>query len=657
MIESDYFEKAEAEYKCFMSTVIDRGIGEMLVVRTGMKTRMGSIARTVQEKRGAVTPLQERLEKLTKQLMVVILAVTASIFIYGIVKGEPLVQFLNTSVALAVAAIPEGLLVGLTVILAVGMNRILKRKAVVRGLIAAETLGSVSTICLDKTGTITLGKMEVAGTVTALGNIDEQIKDESGHDKEKISNLILASWLCNDERDPLEIAMRNWSAQRLEKRSGKAEAEKYKRTDELPFEHQHKYIITRHKKDKDGVEFISGAPEVVLEKVNFDDEIKNKWKQVFIDLGIKGYRMVAMGMKQISASEAETKIVRERAGDYSWSGIVLFSDPVRDGVADSLAKAKNAGISLKVITGDYKETGWAVMRQAGLVASYEVDDDLVMMGSDFASLEESLKKEKIIRTVLFARTSPEQKLEIVETLQAAGETVAMMGDGVNDVPALKRADIGIVVSEASDLAREVADLILLDNNFATILAAVEEGRGIFDNLRKVVVYLLSDAFAAIILVVVSIFAGWPLPLLASQILWINLISDGFPYMALTVEPKEAGLLARAPLAKETAILDRKRSALIGVISLTAALITAAVFALSYFVWDRGIEFSRTMAFATQGFNSLIYVFSSRTLNRPIWEDNFFKNPLLILGVLGGLVLQLAAVYVPVLQMIFQTVAL
>lgn len=656
-IESDYFEKVSDEHKCYMSTVIDRGIGEMLVVRTGMKTRMGSIARSVQERQGAVTPLQQRLAKLTEQLMIVILVMAAAIFVYGIVKGEPLVQFLNTSVALAVAAIPEGLLVGLTVILAVGMNRILKRKSIVRGLIAAETLGSVSTICMDKTGTITLGKMEVVGAVTDLTNIDEQIKSENDHDKEKLKKLILASWLCNDERDPLEIAMRNWSALRLEKRLGKAGAEKYVRTDELPFEHRYKYIITRHKRNGDGVEFISGAPEVVLDKIKVDEETKNKWKQAFVDLGIKGYRMVAMGMKVVGGDVAEQKIVREQIGDYDWLGVVLFSDPVREGVVDSLARAAGAGIKLKVITGDYKETAWAVMRQSGLVESYEVDDSLVMMGTDFTSLVGVAKKEKIIKAVLFARTSPEQKLEIVETLQAAGETIAMMGDGVNDVPALKRADIGIVVSEASDLAREVADLILLDNNFATILAAVEEGRGIFDNLRKVILYLLSDSFAAIIVVVVSIFFGWPLPLLTSQILWINLISDGFPYMALTVEPKEEGLLTRTPLAKKASILDHKRVALIGVISLTAAVITTIAFGLSYFVWGKGIEYSRTMAFAMQGFSSLVYVFSSRSLNKPIWEDNFFKNPLLILGVGGGLLMQLAAIYVPVMQIIFQTIAL
>lgn len=677
-IESDYFEKVSDEHKCYMSTVIDRGIGEMLVVRTGMKTRMGSIARSVQERQGAVTPLQQRLAKLTEQLMIVILVMAAAIFVYGIVKGEPLVQFLNTSVALAVAAIPEGLLVGLTVILAVGMNRILKRKSIVRGLIAAETLGSVSTICMDKTGTITLGKMEVVGAVTDLTNIDEQIKSENDHDKEKLKKLILASWLCNDERDPLEIAMRNWSALRLEKRLGKAEAEKYVRTDELPFEHKYKYIVTRHEinntpsprssgvsppnlggedNEKTFVEFLSGAPEVVLDKIKVDEETKNKWKQAFVDLGIKGYRMVATGMKVVGGDVAEQKIVREQIGDYDWLGVVLFSDPVREGVADSLARATGAGIKLKVITGDYKETAWAVMRQSGLVESYEVDDSLVMMGTDFTSLAGAAKKEKIIKAVLFARTSPEQKLEIVETLQAAGETIAMMGDGVNDVPALKRADIGIVVSEASDLAREVADLILLDNNFATILAAVEEGRGIFDNLQKVILYLLSDSFAAIIVVVVSIFFGWPLPLLTSQILWINLISDGFPYMALTVEPKEEGLLTRTPLAKKASILDHKRVALIGVISLTAAVITTIAFGLSYFVWGKGIEYSRTMAFAMQGFSSLVYVFSSRSLNKPIWEDNFFKNPLLILGVGGGLLMQLAAIYVPVMQIIFQTIAL
>jgi len=665
-LENGYFDKIGNDSKGFMGTVVEKGVGEMLVVRTGASTRIGAIAKVVKEQGGERTPLQKRLDRMTKQLTILVTVVAGLVFLFGLATDQSLLTFLNTSVALAVAAIPEGLVVGLTVILAVGMNRILKRKAIVRGLIAAETLGSVSVICLDKTGTITEGKMEAVGAVTDIHEgSDEQVADEGKHDQETMKWLIEGAFLCNDQRDPLEISMRDWAVLRMEKILGKDAVSRFVRKSELPFAHETKYIATRHvvkanEKGEDDmvIDFVSGAPEVVLGKSVFKDEkLRKKWEGRFVEVGIAGYRMVALAMRKRETSFSQKKMRHEDIAGLTWLGLVLFSDPIRGGVAESLAEAREAGMKLKVITGDYKETAWAAVRQVGLVEGHEVKPDLVMLGEDFDKLSGEEKKQKILNSVLFARTSPEQKLEIVETLQGAGETVAMMGDGVNDVPALKRADIGIVVSDASDLAREVADLILLDNNFDTILAAVEEGRGMFDNLRKVVLYLLSDAFAAVILVVVSILAGWPLPLLASQILWINLISDGFPYMALTVEPKEKGLLLRKPLSKKAAILDKKRLALIGVISLSTAIVTGVIFVLYYFVWGKGIEYARTMAFAMQGLNSLVYVFSSRTLNRPIWEDNLFKNPLLILGVLGGLILQLAAMYVPTMQMIFETVTL
>ena len=591
------------------------------------------------------TPLQKRLDRLTGQLTLIVSAVAGMVFIYGVMTGNSFLTFLNTSVALAVAAIPEGLVVGLTVILAVGMKRILKRKAIVRGLMAAETLGSVSVICLDKTGTITEGKMTTVGAVTDIGE---------GVDEQKMKWLIRGAVLCNDQRDPLEISMLAWGRNQP---LAPKESE-FRRVDEIPFDHEHKYIVTRHEISGKGevVDFVSGAPEVILQKSEFRNQgDRKKWEERFRELGISGHRMVAVAMKRIK--KTEEKIRREDLNEFDWLGLVLFSDPIRGGVAESLQRAMEAGIKLKVITGDYKETGWAAIRQAGLVGGREVKPDLVMLGGDFDKLSGEEKKQKILNSILFARTSPEQKYEIVETLQANGETVAMMGDGVNDVPALKKADIGIVVANASDLAREVADLILLDNNFDTILAAVEEGRGMFDNLRKVILFLLSDSFAAIVIVVASIYLGWPLPLLASQILWINLISDGFPYMALTVEPKEKDLLSRKPIPRNAPVMEWKRVALVGVISVTAGGLALVVFGLAFFYFDKDIVFSRTMAFAMQGISSLIYVFSSRSLSRPIWKDSLFKNPFLTLGVLGGLLLQAAAIYLPPLQGIFSTVAI
>ena len=635
----------KAGSEVYMGTVVEKGVGEMLVVQTGSRTKMGGIAKVVRERGIGRTPLQKRLDRLTGQLTLAVSVVAGAVFVYGIMTGNSFLTFLNTAVALAVAAIPEGLVVGLTVILAVGMKRILKRKAIVRGLMAAETLGSVSVICLDKTGTITEGKMAVVGAVTDIGE---------GVDEQKMKWLVEGAVLCNDQRDPLEISMLDWGRHH---RLAPKESE-FVRVDELPFAHETKYIATRHEVNNKVVDFVSGAPEVILQKSEFRNQgDRKKWGERFVEAGIAGYRMVAVAMRKREAGFVGKKIEQTDIDGLTWLGLVLFSDPIRGGVAESLSRAMEAGIKLKVITGDYKETGWAAVRQVGLVEGHEVKPDLVMLGEDFDKLSGEEKKQKILNSVLFARTSPEQKYEIVETLQTNGETVAMMGDGVNDVPALKKADIGIVVEDASDLAREVADLILLDNNFDTILAAVEEGRGMFDNLRKVILFLLSDSFAAIVVVVASIYWGWPLPLLASQILWINLISDGFPYMALTVEPKEKDLLARKPIPRNAPLMEWKRVALVGVISVTAGGLALAVFGFTFFYLHKDIMFSRTMAFAMQGISSLIYVFSSRSLSRPIWKDNFLKNPFLNLGVLGGLVLQAAAIYLPPLQGIFSTVAI
>lgn len=637
--------------EAYMGTVVEKGVGEMLVVKTGIKTRVGLIAKSVKEAETEKTPLQKRLGGLTKQLAIVIVVVAGGIFVTGIISGRPILTLLNTAVALAVAAIPEGLVVGLTVILAVGMKRILAKKAVVRGLVAAETLGSVNVICLDKTGTITEGKMTAVGAVSDLTEpMEEQIKDGGIHDKEKMKWLIRGAIWCNDQRDPLEVSMRDWARGH---RLVPNELE-FKRVDELPFDHQHKYIVTRH---EGGVEFLSGAPEVVLGLSVLSATENKKWLECFTMLGNKGYRMVAMAMKKLPSKEMTLKIKRETVGGYKWLGLILFEDPVRGGVAESLQEAIRAGIGLKVITGDYKETAWACMRQAGLVDGLIVNEELVVTGDELSKLSGEEKERRINKAVLFARTSPEQKLEIVVSLQESGLTVAMMGDGVNDVPALKRADIGITVDNASDLAREVADLVLLDNNFHTILSAVEEGRGILDNLRKVLLYLLSDSFAGIVVIVVSIFLGWPLPLLAAQILWINLISDGFPYMALTIEPKERNLLSRKPIGKTDPILDRKRLLLVALISLSAGLLTLGGFAYRYFILEDGLAVSRTFAFAILGTCSLFYVFSCRNLEKPIWKDDLFKNPSLIFAVGGGLLMQLLAIYVPFLQKIFETVPL
>jgi len=652
--EYGWYGKVKSVYKGFMGTVVEKGIGELLVVRTGDRTKMGKIAKKVVRKEIQVTPLQKRLKDLSKQLAILVALISVFVFVVGVFSGKEVLEVFEMAVALAVAAIPEGLVISLTVILTVGMGRILKRKALVRKLLAAETLGGVDVICLDKTGTITEGKMEAIGGVVS--------PDAKVLERLECGRTITCDWLvkgavlCNDLRDPLELAMNKWAEEGLRKSFNK----QHPRIDGLPFDHKYRYIVTLHDFVDEGgqVEFISGAPEVVLDKCVVDPDLKKKWGAAFGRLGNKGYRLVGFGYKKLKGNKK--KLERSQVKGYNWVGVIVYDDPVREGVKKSLEGAKKAGIDVKVITGDYKETAWAVIRQAGLVRG-NLDKRRVVVGKELRGLKEGeIPKEVIKRirgAVLFARITPEQKLLIVKILQDMGHTVAMTGDGVNDAPALKQADIGIVVSEASDVARETADMVLMNNNFDTILAAVEEGRGIFDNLRKVLLYLLADAFAEVLLVIASLILGWPLPLLAVQILWINLVSDGFPYLALTVEPKEDGLLARKPIGKEVKILNKEMLWLIVTISTMAGIMTLGAFGWYYFVLGKSLVISRTLAFTMLGVNSLFYVFSSRSLTKPIWEVNFFQNAWLILGVVAGLVMQLSAVYVPGLQKMFRTAPL
>jgi Ca2+-transporting ATPase len=574
----------------FMGTTVAAGIGEMIAAKTGQATRFGAIATNLKQTKEGATPLQKQISGLAKVMAWVVLIISVLVVVIGRSRGISVAEIFPTGVALAVSAIPEGLAVSLTAILALGMQRILKRKALVRKLIAAETLGSVTVICADKTGTLTEGKMRVVKALTD----DEPM-------------LAKTAVLCNDMRDPLEIAMMDWAK---EKYTGSE-----KRLDAIPFDHKRKYIATLYP----GLLLVSGAPEIVLEKCrrpNFKLETLSAEAK-------KSHRLVGFAYKKFGGKAVSHADIK----DLTWLGVLVYEDPIREGVKDVLSKARKAGIKVKLITGDYKETAVAVAGQLGI----DPKD-------------------------VYSRVTPEEKLDIVRKLQEKGEVVAMTGDGVNDAPALKKADIGIVVSEASDVAKETADMVLLDNNFGTIVAAIEEGRMIQDNLKKVILYLLSDSFGEVIIVVLSIIAATPLAITAGMILWINLISDGLPNLALTIEPKEDNLLLRRP-QKNTSLLSGEMKLMVGLISTVSAFMAFAAF---WYYWHHpayGLIEARSVAFSILGLNSLFYVWSVRSLSRPVWHDHFFKNPWLITAVIIGLGLQLIALYTPFGRDLLGTVAL
>jgi Ca2+-transporting ATPase len=561
--------------------------------------------------------------------------ITVVIFIVGYtIAGLEIAELLTLSVSLAVAAIPEGMPIALTVILTVSMQRLLKRNALVRKLIVAETLGSVSTICVDKTGTITQGVMRIADVDT----------DDEGLFKKTVLSV-------NNELNAVDVALKKW----LDSDPDISEDifADDEQIAEVPFDSKSKFSMGVHKQTL----YVLGAPDILLEKSTLSEEEQKQLQEKMEAVASEGKRLVAAAYRENNGAWSESASDEdidkyELLQDLNWLGFVTIEDPVRTNVLDAFKEITGAGVAIKIITGDQKATALKVLEEVGI----KVKEEEIMSGKELREVEQEQLQQRLPKLKLFYRTSPDQKLQIVEALRANGHVVAMMGDGINDAPALKKASVGIAVDNATEVSKETADIVLLDNNISTIGAAIEEGRAIFENLRKVITYLLSGATSSVLLVMSSIAFGVPIPLTPLQILYRNIINDGPPDIALAFEPAEDNLMKQKPRDKKASLLDNEVLTLIGIIGF---VVNFVIFAIYYILYQNGADLTqlRSFVFMLLGIDSLLYVYSVRSLRKNIWETNIFANKTLNLAVFGAFVCLISAAYIPVLSDILELVPL
>ncbi len=616
----------------FMGTTVVSGFGLMKVEKTGLMTEIGKISSTLQIMKEDKTPFQKKLENFSRNLALIIVIICLLIFSTGVfVFHRPLLEMFRIAVILSVAAIPEGLPIAMTVIMALGMRRILKRQGLVKKLISLEILGSVSVILTDKTGTLTEGVTRVVKT------------DFTNQEK-----ALLVLNLTNSQRMNLEIAL--WQYLKKEVKEGPQNVfDKYPRVFNEPFSSENKYEFTINQTGEGLIACLVGAPEIILSFCALNSAEKKTILAKIDQFASEGLRLLGVAFKEGDSLE-KLKIKK----DFKWLGLVAVKDPLRTEVPEAVKKAQEAGIKIKIVTGDYRKTAEKAAQQLGLAIGVLN----VIEGKELEIMADAELEKRIDDITVFCRVSPHQKLKIVKALKSKGEVVAMIGDGVNDALALKRADIGVVVGSASDVAKETSDVILLDNNFKTILAAVEEGRLAFSNIKKVAGYVLSNCFAEIILIFGAMLLRLPIPLLIAQILWIHLICDGPPDILLSFEPKEPNLMKKSPkeMVREQ-ILSNSMKFLIAAVSLAVGLLSLFFFQV---LQDGGgnLTLARTVAFATIGAVSLIYIFSFKNLQEPFFKTkNFFANKPLFLGVLYGFVLLLIGIYVPFFNKVLGTTPL
>jgi Ca2+-transporting ATPase len=620
--------KKHGENVVFMGTTIIAGRGIMKVSKIGKETAIGKIEQSLVKIKEKKTPIQLKLDEFSKTLAKVILFVCLFIFIIGLFYKIEIWEMFRFAIILAVAAIPEGLPIAITVILALGMKRILKRQGLVKRLISIETLGSTSVICADKTGTLTEGNMQIVRT---------DFRDKK--------QALIGLTLTNDQRTNLEIAVWNYLKEK-EKINPQKIFDSIKRIYEEPFDSEKKYMMTMNKAEGKETSFILGAPEIIISFSDVSDEEK---KHILAKIE----EWADDGLKVLGLAKKEKGDLREKK-EFFWLGLVAIEDPIRKEAKEAINTAHKAGIKVKIVTGDYRKTAERIAINLG----FKLGHQSILEGEELEIISEKELRKKIDDIILFVRVTPLQKQKIIKVLQEKGEIVAMIGDGVNDALALKKADIGVAVDSASDVAKEASDLILLDNNFKTIVAAIEEGRLIFSNIKKVVSYVLSNSFVEIFLIFGSMLFNLPYPLTIIQILWLHLICDGPSDIVLGFEPKEKDLMKEKPqnLRKESILSDSMKFLIFGISFIIGFL---CLFFFWYILEKSGdLTFSRTLIFATVAVVDLIYIFSFKNLKKSIFQtENFFKNKLLFLGIAYGFILTFAAIYFPGLNRILGTVPL
>ena len=654
---------AERRSMVFMNSYVTRGLGRFVVTATGTRTEIGRLAQLLAEEEEPPTPLQIQLDQLGKRLALLVVLVVSGLLGFSWWRGEPLWQAFFTSVALAVAAIPEGLPAVVTVTLAVGMSRLARQKAVVRRLVAVETLGCTSVICSDKTGTITQNRLTVE-RIYFRG----RSRSLEGLQGEEAAPLLLPAVLCNEASgesgDPLEVALLRMA--RALAFDWEEARRRFPKVAEIPFDASLRFMATFHDlgagSEPEGCILlcIKGAPEVLLSRSRFclmeegvvplTPERSARWQEMNRQFARAGLRVIGTAWRRLKREKfspnGDLHRYLEGLTLTGWIGLI---DPPRPEVPEAIRTCRRAGVQVKMVTGDQPSTAVAIARAIGLQGE-------VLTGSELAKLTPDELAERIDRIAIFARTTPEQKVQIVRTLKMGGEVVAVTGDGVNDAPALKSADIGIAMGSGTEVAKEAAAMVLLDDHFATIVAAIRGGRTIFENILKFLRFQLSTNFAAILSISTAPFFGLPLPFHPIQILWINLIMDGPPAMALGVDPPRPDVMEHPPRSPSEPILNVTRIGQALFWGVVRAAGTLAVLAWALRV-GMAEERALTLAFTTFVLFQLFNAFNARSGERSAFSREQLKGRWLWLALLAVLAIQIAVVHLPPLQAFFHTTEL